>query len=401
MSKGIPSFQGERLTQARKARGLTGVSLSEIAGAKATTISNYEHGTTKPPSEMVEKLACALNVPNTFFHRPMPEFAAPRFFYRSLHSATKHSRNRAESRFQWLTEMAFYFDGFFDFPAVNLPALTVPNSFYDITDDLIESLATECRSFWNVGDGPVPNMVRLLERNGFIISRISLDTTTLDAFSEYDSTSRPLIILGADKGSCARSRFDAAHELGHRILHKHVDRRSVGNIKEHGLLEHQAHRFASAFLLPSKEFLREVVAPSLDSFAALKERWRVAVAAMIMRSSDLGLLPDNQAERLWMNLARRGWKRKEPLDDSLPPEQPKLLRQCIDMMLESRFRSRSQIVEDLCLPQADIEELAGLPEGYLGEGFGDIIMLPQFKSHPSSTPTQRSDPDKEIPFKLC
>lgn len=401
MSKGIPSFQGERLAQARRARGLTGVSLAEIVSAKAASISNYEQGSTKPPSEMVDKLANALNVPNTFFMRPVAKFSEPRFFYRSLHSATKHSRSRAESRFEWLREIAHYFEDFFDLPSVNLPTFDfeLPLSYYNITDDMIEKAAIQCRQYWNAGAGPIPNVVRLLEKNGFIVSRIALDATTLDAFSEFDSTGRPFVILGSDKGSCARSRFDAAHELGHCILHRRVERRSVSNIKEQSLLEHQAHRFASAFLLPAKEFTNEVVAPTLDSFAALKERWRVAVAAMIMRSCDLGLLPEHQSEKLWVNLGRRGWKKREPLDDVLEPEQPKLMRQCVDMMLESQFRTRIQIAEDLCLSQNDIEEISGLPSGYLGDGFGEIIRLAQPKTHTPVVTEKSHDPDKEIPFK--
>ena len=41
-------FQPERLVQAREARGLTSVALSEIVGVSASAISHYERGEHAP-----------------------------------------------------------------------------------------------------------------------------------------------------------------------------------------------------------------------------------------------------------------------------------------------------------------------------------------------------------------
>jgi hypothetical protein len=138
-----------------------------------------------------------------------------------------------------------------------------------------------------------------------------------------------------------------------------------------------------------------LIAPSLESFAALKERWKVSIAAMIMRCSQLEMLSEEQSEKLWVNLSRRGWKRNEPHDERLPLEQPKLLRQCVDMVLQANVKTRSQIADDLGLPKRDVEELAGLPPEYLTEGFGEIISL-QFKGEGASG-NSRAD---VIPFRV-
>jgi Zn-dependent peptidase ImmA (M78 family) len=166
-------------------------------------------------------------------------------------------------------------------------------------------------------------------------------------------------------------------------MHRGVEQRSLLTAHDHSILEQQAHRFASAFLLPEEDFVRDLVAPTLESFSALKERWKVSMAAMIMRCSQLNIVNEQQQERLWMNLGRRGWRKREPLDDILQVEQPKMLRQCVDMMLQQNFKTRSQIADELCLPIPDVEELAGLPLGYLSEGFGEIITL-QFKGSKES-----------------
>jgi Zn-dependent peptidase ImmA (M78 family) len=395
VAKGIPSFHQARLTQAREARGLTGVNLANIVGVSASTISQYEHGASKPTAEMLDKLAAALNVPKLFFLRALDQRAATRFFYRSMSAATKSARARAEARFSWLTEIVTYFESYFDFPSVSLPVLDVPPAFRQITDEMIDNYASHCRKHWGLREGPVPSMVRLLEKNGFVVSRCRLDAETLDAFSESDSTSRPFVILGMEKQSCVRSRFDAAHELAHSVMHCGVEQRSLLTAQDHALLEQQAHRFAAAFLLPEEDFAKDLVAPTLESFSALKERWKVSMAAMIMRCSQLGIVSEQQQERLWMNLGRRGWRKWEPWDDRLPVEQPKLLRQCMDMMLGKNFKTRAQIADELCLPVRDVEELAGLPEGYLSEGFGEIIPL-QFKGAKDG----EGDAGGIIPFKI-
>ena len=48
MSVGTPNFVGERLKEAREARGLTGVALADLVGVKRASISQYELGDASP-----------------------------------------------------------------------------------------------------------------------------------------------------------------------------------------------------------------------------------------------------------------------------------------------------------------------------------------------------------------
>ncbi len=398
MAKGIPQFYGVRLAQVREARGLSGVNLATMIDVSPASISQYERDGVKPTTEVLDRLTSVLNVPKAFFLRPVACHPEAKFFYRSMSAATKSARNRAESRFEWLREIAEYVEDYFDLPQVSLPELDIPEDFRNISESMIESYAEQCRRHWGLHAGPVPNVIRLLEKNGVVVSRIYLDTDTLDAFSENDSAGRPFVVLGAEKGVCVRSRFNAAHELAHIVLHKNVEQRCLLSAQDHKLMEQQAHHFAGAFHLPEEDFAKELIAATLDSFAALKERWKVSIAAMIIRCSQLGITNESQTEKLWINLGRRGWRKCEPLDTRLPAEQPTLLRQCFDMMLKSNFKTRSQIVDDLCLASTDIEELAGLPIGYLNDGFGEVISL-QFKGNtPASSPPD-SGRSGIIPFR--
>ena len=128
--------------------------------------------------------------------------------------------------------------------------------------------------------------------------------------------------------------FDAAHELGHLILHRHLQDRQIKNLSLHGILENQAHRFAGALLLPERSFSQEVWAPTLDAFVSLKKHWRCAVAMMVSRCEHLGMLDEVQVKRAWINLSRRGWRTEEPLDNVLEPEEPKLLRRSFQLLID-------------------------------------------------------------------
>lgn len=398
MPVGTPGFLGERLTQAREARGMSAVSLSELVGVSASTISQYEHNHQKPPHDVLEKLALQLNVPRAYFLRPLPDSIAAKIFYRSMSSATKGARLRAERRFEWLKEIVDYLNSLFDLPCLRLPRVNTPTDFRQIPNQFLESTAAEIRRFWGVGAGPFPHAVRLLERNGVIVSRGNLQEESLDAFSEYASDQQAFIFLGSGKDCFVRSRFDVLHELAHLILHRHVDRKAINTPQDFRLLENQAHYLSSAIQLPEKDFTAELWSPTLDSFLALKERWKVSIGTMIHRCLDLGIISDSEAKRLFINRTRRGWRKHEPLDDTLPVERPELLMRCFELLVTEGGKSKADIVDEICLVGNDIEELAGLPRGFLSNKEPDIIPLPVFKRE-ESRPSGFSAPADVIPFK--
>ena len=63
----------------------------------------------------------------------------------------------------------------------------------------------------------VGNLIHLLEAHGVRIYSLTHENTDLDAFSLYWH-GQPFMFLGTEK-SAERSRFDAAHELAHLVLH--------------------------------------------------------------------------------------------------------------------------------------------------------------------------------------
>ncbi|MFZ1291206.1 MAG: XRE family transcriptional regulator [Melioribacteraceae bacterium] len=359
MNIGASHFNGERLKEAREARCLTITALAESLDISRQSITAYEKGTQSPRLDILDKIADRLNVPSRFFLRPNIDTINKNIvFYRSLASTTNLERSRSEKRLMWLKEMVQYLEGFIKFLDVNFPNINLSDEeISNLRDEEIENIANKCREFWNIGLGAISNIARLLENNGAIISRGEIETDAVDAFSEWSQNDRPYLILGNDKKCGVRSRFDLAHELGHLVLHKNLSKLNKNNLK---IIEHQANYFAGAFLMPAVTFISDFLYPSLDTFVALKQKWRTSIQAMIVRTSNLGLITKKTEERLWINLARRGWRKKEPLDDVIPHEQPMFLRRSIDLLISNNIQTKADLKINLPYAQKDIEVLLNL-----------------------------------------
>lgn len=345
---------------------MTAALLSELTGLSAQAISQYEKNRSTPSPDVLARLGTVLNLPQHFFLSPSRSYERGTVFYRSMSSTTKSARIRAEGRFGWLRDVVEYLSGFVAFPAADFPDLQLPTDPLLLADDEIENAADELRRYWNMHQGPIANAVLLLENHGAVIARDALGAETLDSLSELDvGDRRPYIILGTDKGSPVRWRFDTAHELGHIILHAHLPREQLAKAEHFKKIEQQAHRFAAAFLLPLASFGDDLFAINLDALLAIKPKWKVSISMMIMRARNAGFLSEDAERRLWINYSRRGWRRHEPYDDSMKPEIPRLLRTAFDLVLSEGAMTPEDIVSDLALSATDVETLSGLPAGYL------------------------------------
>ena len=378
MITGIPDFTPMRLTQAREARGLSLTELADLCGVSRQSISNYENSKQSPTQLVLERIAEKLNLPAQFFLRPYQQRDNSRIFFRALSAATKKARTRAGRRLEWLEETIDYLKEFIDFLPVNIPNFDVGKSLHVLNNDEIEDIAIKCRREWGLGDGPIANMVRLLENQGTIMALLRLDANNLDSFSVWYSN-MPIIVVGNDKCSAVRLRFDSAHELGHLVLHRSIDK--IGRyFKE---VEAQASRFASAFLLPAKAFAKDFSYPTLNSFLSIKLKWKVSIKAMIKRCHDLNIIGDDYAQKLYINYNQRRWARNEPFDDELKPEEPMFCRRCVDLMIKEKIQSREGLLGNLALASNDIEELLTLPRDFFAHN-SNIEYLPQVRKPTTS-----------------
>lgn len=301
-------FNPSRLTLARLRRGLTKTKLAAEAQLTVRSVSAYEAGHMVPSDATIAELSRILRFPTEFFSAnsldvPSTESAS----FRALSSMTAGQRDSALGAGALAIELAEWVDARF-----NLPAPTLP----DLRGHTPEAAADAVRGAWGLGERPVKNMVHLLEARGVRVFSLVEECKEVDAFSLW-RRGTPYIFLNTIK-SAERGRFDAGHELGHLLLHRH-------GAPQGREAEQEADAFASAFLMPLGNVLANAPRlPSLDHIVKLKRNWNVSVAALAHRMHAMNLMSDWHYRTICIEIVQRGYKRSEP--NGIPRETSQLLQ---------------------------------------------------------------------------
>lgn len=313
------AFQPGRLRLARELEDVSQADVAQRASVSPAAISQFESGDSKPSEATLKLLADVLSVPEQFLLMPLAD--THEGFFRSLRKSSVSQRRRARALAHLVHDLAAE-----PLSALELAKPDVPRHPVDTLDPSspkIAEAARDIRSHWRVPRGPVDNVVKLLETHGVLVLRLPLDSADVDAFS-LPFADRPVVVLGADKNDRARSRFDAAHELGHLVMHGE----SVWGVKE---VETQAHKFAAEFLMPAGDIRAELPARAdWGLLFALKQRWHVSIAALLMRAKDLDVMSPSAYTTAMKGLSARGWRRAEPVPLG-SPEGPEITTRLLEV----------------------------------------------------------------------
>ncbi len=373
MRPGTPGFVPERLTEARQEKGLRQATLADLATVTRQAIGQFERGGTTPSPDVLRRLALVLGVRPGYFLLPArPPTREP--FFRSRASMTKTARLMGDRKLQRLGDFYQLLQERLVLPAPNFPEPPAATSDpFFMEDDEIEYAAQSLRRFWSVGSGPISNVVRLLENNGVVVTRVEMHEKTMDSWSRWDDEPNPLVILNSDKASAVRSRFDAAHELGHLLLHRLVPDSYWSVPQGVEIREHQAHYFASAFLLPEESFVADVGFPSLERFKVLKPKWRVSIQTMLSRATTLRVVGPELAEIMWRTISKWRWKTREPWDDEWDAEEPRLLSRAFEVLYEHDPTAPTAITEAMEIDSDILIRLTGVSQSAFES---DIAVIP-------------------------
>lgn len=369
------NFNGERLKLARIYRNMTASELAEKIGVSRQAVLQYEKNESNPKLETEFTIITTLHFPRDFFYMDnLSNIPINNTFFRALSSTKKIDLQTQEEKTRFIVYIYEFLNNYFNYPELDLPEI-------DIDIDLnkkenIEDIAIKVRNYWGLGNQPVENMVNLLENKGVIVSTLNVGKKTIDAFTQVhriNNKEKYCVVLSNDKQSVARRNFDAAHELGHIILHKNIEKLEELSSEEQKKLEDQANSFAAAFLLPKNEFFNELKDPlNLEFYKELKKKWKVSIAAMVMRARQLERINNSQYIELVKSMNYRKWRTREPLDNQWKLQETILFKKSIDMLKNSNILSGSQIVYEISkygipMYSEDIEELLDLEKGSLSD----------------------------------
>jgi Zn-dependent peptidase ImmA (M78 family)/transcriptional regulator with XRE-family HTH domain len=358
-SGSLPKPIPERIREAREARGYSLDAFAEVLGISRQAAAQYEIGQIIPSSAVMSRIVALTAQPPAFFvtpvHRSSDDISP---FWRSLKRMEDHHRRRISRRLQWVNDVSDYISRFIDLPDINLPVLEFDPTADD--DEAIEAAAMRVRDQWSLARGPVHELAALFEDNGIMLVNEAVECDDMDAVSCWQS-GRPFILFSSSVISGPRSKFNLAHELGHLILHAGVNV-TTKNIDK---IERQANRFAGAFLLPRETFSKEVLGTSIEYFKFLKERWGVAISAMVYRCKDLGVLSKTQHAYLMRQMNAKGIRVAEPMDNLFSVGRPTVLAEALRMLINNGVQTKAQIADAIPLNLSDVESLCGVPDGYL------------------------------------
>ena len=325
----------------RMSRPITGAALSQI-----------EAGKVRPTEGTLRQLAAALDVPVGFFSAQWPDSATGDVlshvtYFRDLAATPAKLRRRAAALALLLSDLVSAIELHVRIPEVRIPSFPVePGASREEIDDVAEALRGE----WDLGEEPIPHVVREIERRGVPVARLAIGTTAVDAFSVRFNR-RPIILLTDDKSSYVRSRFDAAHELGHLVMHGDADAQDRS-------IERQAHDLASSLLLPRNvallELPRRLDAAGWARLAEVKRHWGLSMSALLYRARDLQLMTPEVYRNGMKYMSARGWRTNEPGDREMgPPEAPALFEQSLRRVSIEGNHSTEALIASANLPLAD------------------------------------------------
>jgi Zn-dependent peptidase ImmA (M78 family)/DNA-binding XRE family transcriptional regulator len=298
-----------RLAVARKRQGLTLTQLAGLTRISTHSLSVFENGHQAPAPGTLTRLARALDVDAAFLSGDdIDEIPVGAVSFRALSKMTARQRDRALADGRIALLINDWIEARFRLPPPEIPTLTGHDP---------ETAAEIVRARWGLGERPVRNMLHVIEAQGVRIYSLTELNEALDAYSLYWD-GKPFVFLSTGKTG-ERGRFDAAHELGHLVLHG--EHQVAG---ERPTAEAEANRFAAAFLMPRASVLAAgLVNAPVDRILAAKSQWDVAAMALTHRLHELELLTDWGYRAACVALGRLGYKRAEPA--GIPRETSQLL----------------------------------------------------------------------------
>lgn len=294
-------FVGNNLRTARIYRNMTIKELAEEVDVSKQAISQYERGDITPKADVLFRLVTKLQFPRSFFEDEIAEeVQIENTFFRALFSAKKLDLETQRTKTTFVRKIYEFLNDYLNLPQLDLPVR-------DFVDDRTpEEVAMLLRRYWKIGTEPVIDVVSLLERKGIIISSFATDSMSIDAFTQsYSSATGKTycIVLGDDKNTYVRRNFDAAHELGHIMLHDGLSDVTEYDRVEMKEIENEANQFAAAFLMPAESFYIDLKNPTrLESYRTLKRKWRVSIGAMVMRAKQLNRINSTQYQNLYKSI---------------------------------------------------------------------------------------------------
>lgn len=313
----------------REARALSQKMLADALGVQQSLVSMMEMGLRRIQDDMLEALAEVLNYPPHFFLQEGEAngVGLTEMFHRKRQDVPKRIMDKIDAQINIRIQHIAALITSADTPPLKFKRLDISES-----TKLPGEIAQIVRASLELPRGPIEDLTRTLEDAGVLVTSFDFETSLVDAQSRWVPGLPPLIFINQNFPK-DRIRFSLAHELGHLVMHASV------NLD----MEEQAHRFASEFLLPQRDILPYLRDLDLIKLTDLKRYWKVSMAAILKRAEDLKVITPNRARYLWSQMAKAGYKTREPVELDVHGEQPRIMYELAEFHVKDLGYSEEEL----------------------------------------------------------
>jgi Zn-dependent peptidase ImmA (M78 family)/DNA-binding XRE family transcriptional regulator len=313
-----PRMLGQRLAEARKARGVTQEDVAEFLGCSRPTYIGMEKGDRSAKPEQIVKLA-------SYFGRKVHELVRPTEpvidLQPHLRAVAEKLRDRdSQELITAIDELQRLAEDYRELEQImgatmrfNYPPEVTLNTRIDVTE-LAESVAVQERRRLGLGDQPIINLRNMLEWDvGLRIFYWGLPTA-IAGMHAYAHDLGGCILVNC-KHPSERRRVSILHEYGHLIVDRFKP--GIAYLRKSGrksVNERFAESFALSFLMPAssvRQRFHDMVTTTGDFQVAdlcrLCHFYFVSVEAMTLRLERLGLIPKGS----WQNMKESKFARRQ------------------------------------------------------------------------------------------
>lgn len=319
--KKLKEIFARRLQNARK---MCGFSQAELAnkmhslekeddilykGVSSTAIERYENGVMFPEGDSIMiTLAAALNTNISNLLRPFKvQIDFSKFEFRKKVKLGKKAVEAIKLKIQERIEKYIEIEGI---------AGIEPKFNVDLSDILVSDAesarkaAMKLRELWNLGMGPIPQPILVLESHGVKVIEVDEDPELFDGTSNRIE-GIPVLVLNKNEtkdpnakfqNNEERRRLTLFHELAHMIL----------NFAE-GLSDKNKEKlcnsFANEMLIPSQTFIdilgakRQMI--SCWELKDVQREFGISVRALMYKANELGVVTNNRYKWFCITLGKK------------------------------------------------------------------------------------------------
>lgn len=318
----IEAVIGKRIEQLREAEGLTIAKLADILGITRQTMAKYLAGKQAISSDRLVVLARRFGKSLDWFLEPeeSPSFTLM-FRAEQVDGDVKEAFTMVRTdfeRYALANELVGVKTAFV--PSGYSVELEGAKGLSDGDKKEIERIAEKQRLLLGIDGPPGVDLFAALEDVGINVVAFSLEDDIFGMSAYAPKWGSFIYVNDALRIPEERKVFSLAHELGHLVLHRDryvcsSEREVVYQSRRKDIAEKAADHFAGCLLMPRSRmerdfgFAKEIGLPHLLMH---KEKYKVSVQALIMTLHNYGMLSPSKARALFSQLARRGYRKKEP-----------------------------------------------------------------------------------------